>query len=73
MKSLTLTPAYGRDYKSAKVVKEDFNSNKDFIVADFFNPYDDKSANKQDLTGDYSQVMIRYNKLMSITVIKLGS
>jgi len=26
-----LSPAYGRDYKSAKEVKADFDSNKDFI------------------------------------------
>jgi len=71
MESLTLTPAYGRDYKNAKDVKTDFNSNKDFIVADFFNQYDGKPANKQDLTGAYDQVMIRYKKLTQITLIKL--
>jgi len=71
MKSLTLTPAYGRDYKNAKSVKDDFGNNKDFIVTDFFNPYDGKPANKSDLTGQYSQVMIRYSNLMKIVVVKL--
>lgn len=29
---ITLTPAYGRDYKFAKDVKADWESNKDFII-----------------------------------------
>ena len=29
--SRTLTPAYGRDYKSAAAVKKDFEANKDFV------------------------------------------
>ena len=28
----TLTPAYGRDYKSGKAAKEDFLNKKDFIL-----------------------------------------
>ena len=71
MKTLTLTPAYGRDYKNVKDVKHDFDGNKDFIIADFFNPYDGKPANKADLTGEYTHVNIRYNRLMKIVVIKL--
>jgi len=75
MKALTLTPAYGRDYKNAADVKKDFNDDKDFIVSNFFSPYDGKSANKSDLKSEtvsaYSHVNIRYNKLMKIVVIKL--
>ena len=70
MKSITLTPAYGRDYKNQNDVKSDFNNNKDFIIADFFNQWDGKPANKQDLKSEYNQVMIRYKKLTQICVIK---
>ena len=71
MKSLTLTPAYGRDYKNKQDALTDWNSNKDFIIADFFNPYDGKPANKSDLTGNYSHVNIRYQGLTKIVVVKL--
>ena len=47
------------------------NNNKDFIIANMFHPYDGKPANKSDLAGEYSQVMIRYKSLMNIVVIKL--
>ena len=67
---MTLTPAYGRDYKNAKAVKADFEAGKDFIIADFFSPYDGKPANKQDLL-DQKQVTIRYNKLRNLVVIKI--
>lgn len=32
MRTLTLTPAYGRDYKSQAAVLKDFLDEKDFIV-----------------------------------------
>jgi hypothetical protein len=62
---LTLTPAYGRDYKSAKAVKEDWEANKDFIID--MGPYDGMSVNKQDAPkGIYH---ICYNKLTQICAI----
>ena len=33
---ITLTPAYGRDYKSKKAVLVDLEANKDFILNDMF-------------------------------------
>lgn len=32
MKTITLTPAYGRDYKSKAAVLDDWEDNKDFIA-----------------------------------------
>ena len=64
---ITLTPAYGRDYTSAKKVREDWNAGKDFIIADIFNRYDGKPANKQDMGKE--KVMLRYNKLTKVVVI----
>lgn len=66
---MTLTPAYGRDYKSAKDVKADWDANKDFIIADISSPYDGKPINKQDAPpGTYN---IRYKKLTQICQIKV--
>lgn len=57
----TLTPAYGRDYKSAKEVRQDWDSSKDFIIADNFDPYDGKPINREDaMKAGIRQVGIRY-------------
>ena len=65
---MTITPAYGRDYKSANAALEDYNADKDFIVADITNPYNGKPVNKSQLSG--VDVMIRYNKLTKITGVE---
>jgi len=65
---ITLTPAYGRDYKSAKAVKADWQAGKDFIIADWnFHRYSGKPANRSDLEGQ--KIMIRYAKLRKVVVL----
>lgn len=66
---MTLTPAYGRDYSNAKQIKADFEANKDFLVADFFSPWDGKAANKDSLANERS-IMIRYAGLRKIVKIR---
>jgi len=66
MSYLTLTPAYGRDYKSLRAVKEDWLGNKDFIIA---TPGHPTYINRQDADREGAKVMIRYNKLTKITSI----
>jgi hypothetical protein len=61
MTYLTVIPAYGRDYRSAKLAKADWHDGKDFIIADLFNPYDGKPINKKD-ASNYN-VVIRFNRL----------
>jgi hypothetical protein len=34
MRYLSAIPAYGRDYKSAKAVREDWKAGKDFLIQD---------------------------------------
>lgn len=68
---ITLTPAYGRDYKSAKAVKADFEANKDFVIADIMSPDCGRYASKTDLSGE--EVRIRYAKLTKVTVIKVAA
>ena len=65
---MTLTPAYGRDYKSAKAVKDDYNANKDFVVTDISSPDNGRYANKQQLTGQ--SVMVRYDRLRKVVKVQ---
>ena len=65
---ITLTPAYGRDYKTAKAVKEAYlTQGKDFLIADITSRWDGKPVNQAQL-GD-EQVKIRFANLRKVTVI----
>lgn len=67
---MTLTPAYGRDYKSVKEVTAAFNADQDFVV----NSYDGSGGytNRADLLAmGIGQVTIRYKALRSVTVVKV--
>lgn len=67
---ITLTGAYGRDYKSKKAVLEDLNMNKDFIINDISNQWDGRPCSPlTDLKGQ--KVMIRYKKLTQVFVHQL--
>ena len=68
---MELVPAYGRDYKSAKAVKADFDANKDFIIVDFHSPYYGKAINKQDIAVDGAHVLLRYDRLRKVVAIKV--
>jgi hypothetical protein len=67
---MTLTPAYGRDYKSAKAAKEDFNADKDFIIADISSPYDGRPVNKSQLPKGTS-VTLRFKRQTQVAVVKV--
>ncbi len=55
---MTVSGAYGRDYRSAKAARADWNAGKDFIVQDFSSPWCGKPVNKEQAQGE--AVMIRY-------------
>lgn len=65
----TIIPAYGRDYTSMKAAKADFMANKDFVIADLFNPYDGKYVNRSQL-GDQDTVQIRFHRLTRCGIAK---
>lgn len=72
MSSITLSPAYGRDYKSKKAVQADFDADKDFIIEDIVNPYCGKPANKTQLVAaGYSEFRIRYKRMQNVHVFKV--
>ena len=43
---MTVSGAYGRDYKTAKAAKADWDAGKDFIIRDLFHSYEGKPINK---------------------------
>jgi len=66
---MTIIPAYGRDYKSRKAAISDLEADKDFIIADYGNPYDTKPINLSQIKGEKMRsVTIRYNQLRRVTV-----
>jgi hypothetical protein len=69
MSNLTVSPAYGRDYKSQKEVKQDWEENKDFFVQSMFQS---GYINKQDaLAQGITSVNVRYKRLTQVCVIKV--
>lgn len=67
---LTLTPSYGRDYKSGKEVQEAWDAGKDFTINQFGHPDDGRQINKQDAKPGMT-LNIRFKKLANIKVIKV--
>lgn len=74
MRHLTVVPAYGRDYKSARAVREDWAAGKDFRIADLSSPDDGRYINNRDacgLVGPHA-LNVRYKNLTAICVIKVA-
>ena len=59
---MTVIPAYGRDYKSAKAAREDWANGKDFVIADLFSGDDGRYINIQDCKAG-QRIGIRYKSL----------
>jgi hypothetical protein len=71
-KTISLVPAYGRDYKSKKAIQADLDADKDFVISDMMNRWDGKPANKRSLLAQgYASVQVRYAKMRKVAVLKL--
>lgn len=71
---MTLSPAYGRDYRSKAEVQRDWESGKDFVVESiFFDGPTGTYTSRDDLEaqGWHGWVSIRYAKLRKVFVVKL--
>lgn len=68
---MTLTPAYGRDYKSKKEVQADLDAGKDFLVADLFSGGGGYINKPQILESGVRQVTVRYGQLRKVTVLQV--
>ena len=64
MAFITVTPAYGRDYKTAKAAKADWQAGKDFIIQSYGHPYDGKPISKNDKGSE--SINIRFDGLRKI-------
>lgn len=69
---MTLTPSYGRDYKSGKEVKAAWEADKDFTIADLFGGDCGRQINKSAaLKAGLKEVMIRFKRLTGVCVVKV--
>jgi hypothetical protein len=69
MYNVTLTPAYGRDYKSKKAALADIEAGKDFILNSGL--VETPCSPLTDCAGQ--TVKVRYNRLRSVFVFKVPS
>ena len=72
MKTLSLTPALGRDYKNKKTLLADWKSDKDF-VAHFFTGntgYANRSAIMK-YSPDITHVELRYDQQRKVAVVPI--
>ena len=75
MNTLSLTPAYGRDYTSIAKVKDAWNDNADFMAHPFNAPsrYTGRQDLEQYMSGlhSYTHVEIRYAKSRKVIILPL--
>lgn len=71
-KTAVLTPAYGRDYKSAEAARRDFDADKDFVLNDPTSKWFGKYINyHQVIEAGYDSVEIRFNGKADLTFFNL--
>lgn len=63
----TVTPAFGRDYKSAEDALADWIGGKDFLLRDPLSAWDGKPISNRDRKVE--DVLIRYNKLTRVVTL----
>lgn len=78
MNSVTLIPAYGRDYKSKAAVLADWDANKDFIIQVWLNPnhigygtYVNKAQLKDLQFDGFSHITFRYSRCTKGFIIQI--
>lgn len=68
----TLTPAYGRDYKSWQGCVDDFEAGKDFILNLIGSRWNGKPCSIRDLKGQFPQVTLRFNGKEDVYIYKFA-
>ena len=72
MRTLTIGPAYGRDYTSKAKALADWDANKDFTIHDLFHGgYVSKSQKDQLIRDGITSLILRYHMMTKVVVIKL--
>lgn len=70
--SITVSPAYGRDYRSRDAAEQAWKDGKDFLNQSPF--VRGRYVNRQDVlefTPHVQYVHIRYNRMRDVTIIKV--
>jgi hypothetical protein len=67
--SMTISGAYGRDYKSLKAAQKDWDANKDFTMRDLFHG-GGTYVNKEDAANMREAIMVRYDQDRKIGRLK---
>ena len=65
MSHLTVTP-YLTDYTTAKAARESWNAGKDWVINDFFNPYDGEPINKEQAAESGYTITLRFARLHKV-------
>jgi hypothetical protein len=69
---ITITPAYGRDYRSKAAAQADLDANKDFILSDLMSPWDGRPINRPQLVEQgHRQVNVRFGKGRKVAVLEV--
>ena len=73
-RTITIGPAFGRDYTSKAKALADWDANKDFEIHDMFvgGRYVSKSQTPDLLRNGITKVMLRYNKMHMVVLLKLN-
>ena len=71
MTIITVSPAYGRDYTSAKAALAHWTEGKDFILHDVFSPWNGKPCSIRDFPAG-TTVNIRYQRMRRVAVTSVG-
>lgn len=67
---MTVSPAYGRDYKSLKAMRADWDADRDFIIQDVHSQWDGKPVNRAQVPG--VTVFGRFNQFRKIGLLQKG-
>ena len=68
----TVSPAYGRDYPTAKAAVAAWEAGDDFLLRDCTSRWDGKPINLEDAReAGYKEVNLRFNKLAGVVVVKV--
>lgn len=74
MNTITVVPAYGRDYKSKKAVIQALEGNLDFRIQDISSEYDGSYVSLGELKGSpYTHIRVRYNSIRDVMLYPLSN
>lgn len=72
MPTITLTPAYGRDYHSPAAAIRDLQSGKDFILEDISSPWDGRPCSIRNFP-DGTEFTLYFNHLRRVCTFTKGA